>query len=194
MTYFLDFDRTIFDFESFFLYLADFPELSPFRERMLREAKRGRPPGIAPPPEREALWVDINTLYAAGSFVFLPDSLSKFVFPDALEFLKTHGASSVIVTSGGDDLAFQKGKVSASGVLPLVSEATYIVRGKPKGPVVQELLARYPGPYCFTDDLSEQIDSVIAHCPELAGYEMRRDGKPGSGAYPVIRSLSELPQ
>lgn len=33
----------------------------------------------------------------------------------------------------------------------------------------------------------------LAVCPKLGLYEMRRDGTPGSGKWPVIKILSELP-
>jgi hypothetical protein len=191
MAYFLDFDRTLFDYESFFPYLAALPQLAALKDRMLVERARRKLSGLST-PERDALWGEIDSLYKSGAFSFTPDSLAQFVFPDAREFLERHGLSTVVITSGGIDLAFQKGKVEASGVEALVSRVVCVTRGIPKGPSVRDLISGYPAPHYFVDDLPEQIDSVIELCPDVGGYEMRRDTTEPSGRYPVIHSLSEL--
>lgn len=192
MTYFLDFDRTLFDTESFLPYLAGIPELARLKTSIHAVLMKGRGLGLAPDEDREELWKTINELYQNGEFEMKEDDLSAFVFPDAVQFLKQHGKQSVLVTSAGVDPAFQKGKVSRSGIGGAVAHVEYVVAGGPKGPVIQNLSVQYPGPYVFVDDLVAQIDSVVASNPDIQAYEMRRDGGTGSGKYPVIRSFAEL--
>lgn len=193
MTYFLDFDRTIFDFDSFFLELVDYPALAAIKERALEVVKTPRGIDSAHDEKRNRMWEEVHALYSAGAFVFPEGALSRFVFPDAFTFLATHGKDTVVVTKGGLDLSFQKGKVISSGVATLVSRSEYVQRDDSKGALLKSLLGEYPAPYTFVDDFGQELASVADFCPEVALYEMRRDGKSGSGEYAVIRSLDELP-
>lgn len=193
MTYFLDFDRTLFDFDSFFLDLVEYPALSAMRERALEVVKIPRGTSVTHDEKRNKMWEELHALYSSGAFTFTEGSMSRFVFPDARAFLEKHGKDSVIVTKGGLDLEFQKGKVTSSGVETLVARCEYVQRDDSKGELVNILLKEYPGPYLFVDDFDKELASVAELCPEVSLYEIRRDGKPGSGEYAVIRSLEELP-
>lgn len=193
MTYFLDFDRTVFDFEKFVVHLAQMPGLVSVREEMLKVYANHQGENAEEEERRRRLRVALDTLYAEGAFSFSEGALADFVFPDALSFLKEKGSSTVIVTTGGIDLGYQKGKVAASGVQQLVLECVFVQRGNPKGPFVEALTKKYPAPYCFVDDLAPELVSVSTYVPGISAYEIRRDGKAGSGVYPVIRSLAELP-
>ncbi len=194
MTYFLDFDRTIFNTEVFLPYLADLPALSKFKVAIHMVLVKGRGRGLSSDAEREELWKTINEMYQEGKFTFGEGELERFVFPDALDFLKKHSNESVVVTSAGVDPYFQEGKLKSSGVSAMVAESVFVVVGGLKGPVVEGLLSKYPGPYVFIDDLIPQIDSVAESCPQVAAYEMRRDTGESSGRYHVLRSFSELPK
>ncbi len=194
MTYFLDFDRTIFDTESFLPYLAGMPALARLKTSINAVLTKGRGTGFSSDDEREELWKTINELYQQGAFEFTDGELSAFVFHDAAEFLKKHGHESVVVTSAGLDNAFQRGKLKSSGVDALVLHTEFVVAGEPKGPAVKSLIGAYPGPYAFVDDLTTQIDSVAHDCPDVALFEIRRDTQDGAGRYTVIESLLELPE
>lgn len=193
MTYFVDFDRTLFDFDSFFLDLVEYPALSALRERALEAVKIPR--GVDPEHDekRNRMWEELHTLYARGAFSFSEGSMLRFIFPDAHTFLEKNGKECVVVTKGGLDLAFQKGKVKSSGVETLVARTEYVQRDDSKGKLLKSLLAEYPAPYLFVDDFANELASVAELCPEVSLYEIRRDGMPGSGEYAVIRNLLELP-
>ena len=192
MTYFLDFDRTIFDFDTFFADLISKPELSSIRDRALEIIKIPRGVDLAHDEKRNKMWEEVHVLYTTGVFTFKPGALSQFVFPDARAFLEKNGEHTVVVTKGGLDIAFQKGKLDSSGVSHIAHHCEYVMRDIPKGEAVKALLGKYPGPYVFVDDFSKELDSVATECPEVALYEIRRDGKQGSGSYPIIRSLDEI--
>ena len=194
MTYFLDFDRTLFDNDSFQKYLVTLPEWKPFKERMETTTigvprDRTLQGGV----EREQLWQEIEAWFAAGSFSFQGQELQRFVFPDALTFLEKNGKKSVIVSSGGTDLTFQKAKVTHSGLLNSVSRTIFMPRHVSKGSQIAQVKHEYPPPYFFVDDLTSQLDSAAETCPDVLLYEMRRDGREGSGHYPIIQTLLELP-
>lgn len=190
MTYFFDFDRTLFDYDSYRTYLINLPGVAPFKERIVSLSGKG---DRASTEKRRELWDELDRWYENGGYQFKPDELSRFMFPDALLFLKAHGHSSVIVTSGGASIKFQTDKVESSGAGAMVAEVRYLPgRSISKGPEILALCERFKEPFAFVDDLVEQLDSVHALIPALALFEIRRDGKPGSGNYPVIRSLDEL--
>ena len=193
MTYFLDFDRTLFDFDSFFRYLIRHPSFAEYRARGEQVLKEPRGTSAEADQRRDALWADIDMLYADGKLAFKEDELTQFLYPDAVSFLEEHGRETVIVTTGGVDLAFQRGKVAASGINTYVAGHVFVSRGNPKGPAIAAVIGGYQGPFVFIDDLAREIDSVIETCPEVKGYEMRRDGKEGCGRYPVLRDLATLP-
>lgn len=193
MTYFVDFDRTLFDFDSFFLDLVEYPALAGIRDRALEAVKIPRGVDPAHDEKRNRMWEELHALYSSGAFTFPEGSMSQFVFPDARIFLQKHGKESVVVTKGGLDLAFQKGKVASSGVETLVARCEYVQRDDSKGTLIKNLLVEYPAPYIFVDDFAQELASVAELCPEVSLYEIRRDANPGSGEYAVIRSLEELP-
>ena len=173
MTYFLDFDRTLFDTDSFLVYLGERLEIAPLLS--LSREERSRVLG-------EAL--------TEGRITFAPGELSQFVYADVPEFLRAAGNEAVIVTYG--DETIQKAKIeSAFAGIPRIS-ALYIGFTH-KGEFLKERYLRYGSSPVFTDDLPSELEGVTAYCPSMKLYEMRRDGKEGDGRWPVIRSLSDLP-
>ena len=191
MTYFLDFDRTLFDYETYRGYLIELPEIARFKDRILLLS--GKDDALSTKKRRE-LWEEIDQWYAEGGYTLKPGELSRFMFPDALDFLRVHGASSIIVTSGGASIKFQKDKITSAGAAGEVAEVCYLSgRSLSKGPKILSLCERYEPPFFFIDDLVEQLDQVAAAVSGVSLFEIRRDGKEGSGRYPVIHSLDELP-
>jgi FMN phosphatase YigB (HAD superfamily) len=192
MTYFLDFDRTLFDYDTFKTHLETISEWKSFVESPLWRVS----PDTLPVPtreERRAFWEEVDRWYAAGGYSFKPEQFRGFLFPDTEKFLAKHGQSSVIVTAGGEDTTYQKDKVASSGVTDLVHEVCLVPgRDISKATFVVELVQRYPGPYVFVDDLPWHLDDVAKALPAVSVYEMRRDGKPGCGRHQVITTLDEL--
>jgi len=190
MTYFLDFDRTLFDYESYRSYLITLPEFARFKDRILLLSGKD---DVASTQKRRALWEELDLWYEQGGYTFTPNELARFMFPDALDFLRAHGAGSIIITSGGMSVVFQTDKIKSSGAAEMVAEVRYL-RGRnlSKGPEILALCKHYTPPFVFVDDLVEQLDHVATAVSGVSLFEIRRDGKEGSGKYPVIHTLNEL--
>lgn len=173
MTYFLDFDRTLFDTSAFLRYIIERDGL----ERLL-------------PLSEVEMAAELNTLAADGRLAFAPGELTRFIYPDAEKFLGKNHASSVIVTAG--NVALQKGKLESTFHEEPIPRIFYNGDER-KGTFIARMIDSYPAPRTFIDDKPMELDSVALHCPEMTLYEMRRDGGAGSGAYTVIRSFDALP-
>jgi len=173
MTYFLDFDRTLFDTSAFLRYIIERDNLD--RLLSLSEVEMA---------------IELNAITAEGLLAFTPGELQPFMYPDAEDFLKKHDGSCLVVTAG--NIALQKAKLESvfhrEPILPIFYNGD-----ERKGTFIARMISSYQGPHTFIDDKVMELDSVAEHCAGVALYEMRRDGKPGSGAYPVIRSFDELP-
>ncbi|MDO8523979.1 MAG: hypothetical protein Q7R74_01990 [bacterium] len=190
MTYFLDFDRTLFDTNAFTRSLISNPACADFRDDIEAAVTTDRGESTAGGTGRYKLWESLAALCQHGSLTFAPGELAEFVFPDVPVFLKHHGNQSVIVTYGAT--AFLKAKIESALAGPLMERVIY-THDREKGIALKGLLQDFPKPYVLVDDLATQLDSVAEHCPEVSLYEIRRDGKEGSGHYPVIHSFAELP-
>lgn len=114
------------------------------------------------------------------------DKAGNAPYADAPEFLRALGNEAIVVTHGTEASvrAALAGTVRLT-VLPVgaSSKAQY--------------LAGWPGyaggEAVFADDDPRELEELGAAFPLMKLYEMRRDGAPGDGRWPVIRSLSELP-
>ncbi|MBV9349571.1 MAG: hypothetical protein JO026_02370 [Patescibacteria group bacterium] len=171
MTYFLDFDRTLFDTSAFIAYLM---------KRDGREELRA----LSETDRAKAL----NAAAAAGTLSFAPGELAQFMYPDAEAFLDMHARESAIVTWG--NRALQEAKLE--NVFSERKDLRRVYTDERKGALIAQLSKEYEKPWIFIDDKIIELDSVAGALPEATLYEMRRDGKPASGAYPVLRSFSEL--
>lgn len=172
MTYFLDFDRTIFDTDAFIAHLLAKPDI----ERLRHESE-------------EELGRILDDLVKAGAVSFAPGELTPFVYPDVPEFLRMAGNSAVILTYGNP--ALQKLKVeNALAGIPRVSALYTQVR---KGEFMRDRIAAYGSETIAVDDRDFELESLAAECPKTRLYEMRRDSAAGDGRWPVIHSLTELP-
>lgn len=111
---------------------------------------------------------------------------SRFVYPDALQALKSLENNGVVITSAAPELV--------KAALRNVPRLTLLATG---GASKVAYLASWPGYYgqeaVIVDDRAEELVELREAYPALKCIEMRRDGKDGHGQFKVIRSLSELP-
>ena len=171
MTYFLDFDRTIFDTNRLYKLLFARPEYAHV-ERL-------------PRLEQAAVFADFLT---NNKLSFTPGELVPLLCDDVPPFFASH--SCVLVTFG--HLLWQKTKIenafNGAPAFPVI-----YTEFNSKGPALAREVAHYSSPHIFIDDEPTHLDSVSQSVPDMQILEMRRDGKEGCGRYPIIRSLTGLP-
>lgn len=173
MIYFLDFDRTLFDTDTFKVYLAD----------------RQKDPSITGEPEVDVART-LNALSASGALTFAPQELARFIYPDASELLQRLGDDAIIITFGNE--ALQKSKVESALAGSMPTNVLYT------GDVLKgEYLKSWSGyagqEAIYADDRVHELEIMAMAFPAMRSYEVRRDGGSGDGRWPVIRSLDELP-
>ena len=132
----------------------------------------------------------LAVFFRHGRFIFLPDELRKFLYPEVEDFFAKHGHEITIVTYGVK--MFITAKVAATLADFPVDAIVYT--HKKKGHVLRKLIAKEEGPYAFIDDMVFQLESVSKRCPTVKVFEMRRDGRAGDGRWPVVHSLNDLPK
>ncbi|HRH55583.1 MAG TPA: hypothetical protein PK609_01830 [Candidatus Paceibacterota bacterium] len=117
------------------------------------------------------------------------DAKERRLYADAASFLRDKENAATIITSAEKESFGVVIKEALEGI-PRMS--VIYTEGTKKG----EFLAPHPHLHAdalLVDDSPAELE-VLAHtCPDLALYEMRRDGGVGDGRWPVLRSLSELP-
>ena len=187
MTYFFDFDRTVFDTESF---KHAFKERVPFRElrKQFREVIAEAFHSDRTLSRRKVFARTAGTYASHRRFTFPAEEVQKFMYPDAIEFFKKYGKDCTIVTYGVR--AFITAKVASALSEFELNDIVYTHRRK--GRTIRRLTKDKPGPFTFVDDAHFQLHSVAKTCPEVSVIEIRRDGKRGEGTWPVIHSLDEL--
>lgn len=187
MRYYVDFDRTVYDTESFkeaFAKRATLPELFRQLGQVLREVfDRKRTLSI-----RRVFTRAFGTFASHGRFGFTPDELRGYLYPDAIRFFEAHAHETTIVTFGVR--AFITAKVTNALTDVPLHDIVYTPRKK--GRTLRRLTEGRTGPLVFVDDAVFQLESVEKACPELRIVEIRRDGREGDGRWPVIRSFDEL--
>lgn len=171
MTFFLDFDRTLFDTDALIAYMAT----------------RDDTKDIYLLSSDDAIKQELARRAEDGSLTFAPGELARFVFADSEDFLHRH-KDSVIVTHG--NAALQRLKVE-NVFSNFSTKVFYTTEEFRKGQYIKEKLGEQKEGI-FVDDRPIELESVTEYCPWMTVYEMRRDGKEGSGKYPVVHSLSEL--
>lgn len=187
MHYYFDFDRTVYDTESFkkaFAKRATIPELFSQLLAVIKEIFSSQ----RKLPIRRIFTRAFGTFASHGRFGFTPDELRGYLYPDAVTFFETHAKDITIVTYGVR--AFITAKVANALTDVPLNDIVYTHRKK--GPVLKRLTAGKEGPFVFVDDADFQLRSVEKACPDIALVEIRRDGKPGDGRWPVIRSFEAL--
>lgn len=187
MHYYIDFDRTVYDTESFkkaFARRATIPELFRQLGAVLREVFNAE----RKIPIRRVFTRAFGTFASHGRFGFTPDELKDYLYPDAIAFFHAHAKNTTIVTYGVR--AFITAKVA--NALTDVPLNDIVYTHQKKGPVLSRLTKGEEGPFVFVDDAGFQLESVSRMCPDIQVIEIRRDGKDGDGRWPVIRSFEEL--
>lgn len=172
MRYYVDFDRTCFDTDSFIEYVK------------VREDTKH----VAELPEME-LAGKLNDMTKDGTLAFAPGELSRFLFADAAQFLRDKENAVTIITFGNKEFQEIKVKSAIHGIPRMSVMYTGDIR---KG--------LYLGPHThlhadaiLVDDSPLELETLAKECPPMKLYEMRRDGGEGDGRWPVIHSLTELP-
>lgn len=187
MKYFLDFDRTIFDTPAFKKSVARRPSLGELISQLEGAIEEMLGPSSSGARFR-AFRRTLGTFMSHGRFLLTPDELRAFLYPEVSAFLAANDCT--IVTYGVE--AFIRAKVASALTDLKVTDVIY-TRNK-KGPVIRRLTEDMKnGPFTYVDDAVFQLISVARYCPNIAIFEMRRDGLPADGRWPVVRSLNELP-
>lgn len=172
MRYYLDFDRTVFDTESFKAYVRDLPGNESLKECAAAD-----------------LGPAIVALAKEGGVAFAPGELSRFLYPDAATFLREKENAVTIITFGDREVQEMKTKSALYGIPRMSVMFTGELR---KGSFL-EPHTHLHADAVLVDDSPHELELLASTCPLLGLYEMRRDGKEGDGRWPVIRNLSELP-
>jgi hypothetical protein len=172
MRYFIDFDRTLFDTDSFIAYLAERPDV-----------------GAATQQEEMALAALLDARAKDGSLTFEPGELSRFLFPDAAAFLREKENAVTIITFGNPALQEIKVKSALYGIPRMSVMYTGAVR---KGAFLAPHTHLHEGAIAV-DDSPLELELLAESCAPIDLYEIRRDSGAGDGRWPVIGSLAELP-
>lgn len=187
MQYFFDFDRTVFDTESFKRAYAKRPTL----RELLHQAKETIKEFFSSTRSVSRYRIfsrALGTYLSHRRFGFVPEELKEYLYPDAAAFLAANSENSTIVTYGVR--AFITAKVA--NALTSYSLGDIVYTPRKKGRTLRRLTHGKEGPFIFVDDAHFQLESVGNVCPEIQLYEIRRDGHAGDGRWPVIRSFEEL--
>jgi hypothetical protein len=195
VTFFLDFDRTLFDVDALYdAAMASWGEVGIAREVADAHRVRLRRDGGAFTPEALAA-------FASGGDRALAEVLAqryraayadgdRFLFadvPPALARMATLG-DVVVVTMG--DAEYQRSKFDATpGICRAASACVVVPPGTSKGDVVAGFGERVA---VFVDDDASHVDGVMAKAPWVRGLRMDRAGNTGLS---TIGGLSEaLPE
>lgn len=173
MTYFLDFDRTLFDTSAFLRHVIKTRGLADLESKSEKEAAAA-----------------LNELVEHDTVSFSSGESASFFFPDAQDFIREHMHESAIITAGNP--ALQRAKCS-NALAEFPDLKIFYADYDPKGPFIAHAMHMLPRPWTFVDDKPKELDSVAAEHPHAALYQMCRNGLEPSGHYPSIRSFTELP-
>lgn len=187
MHYFFDFDRTVFDTESFKRAVAKRPGLGELASQLGDAIKEAVSPARAL-SKRRIFSRTLGTYLSHGRFGFSGHELKSYLYPDAVAFFAAHPKECTIVTYGVR--AFITAKVT--NALTDVPLNDIVYTHQKKGRTIKRLCEGHNGPFVFVDDAVFQLASVARVCPDVKILEIRRDGGKGDGRWPVLRSFDEL--
>ncbi len=190
MIYFLDFDRTLFDTDRFADDLPNFPVADEIRDELRSAIDENRASTLTMDRGQHGAWQKLYEAVRANPLSFRPGELEPYLYRDAAEFLRSLGNEAIVITFG--DEAWQKAKVESA--LAAVVRLTVLYTGKKlKAEYLKDWPGYYGQPAVYADDRPHELEVMTAAYPAMRAFEMRRDGAPGDGRWPVIRSLAELP-
>jgi hypothetical protein len=190
MTYFLDFDRTLFDTDAYNSYLLTLPACAAFRDELQDVLSEGRDETLLPTSTRTAVWDKLTDLVKSGELSFAPGELSQFVYHDVQEFLRMMGNEAIIITYG--EKIRQKVKLE-SALAGIVRLTVLYTEELLKAEYLEKYPHLVPAQALFVDDVAEHLAGIEASFPHVQLFEMRRDGKEGTGRWKTVHSLTELP-
>lgn len=171
--YFIDFDRTAFDTDSFIEYVKTHPVASTYASLSGTELAKA-----------------LNASVLEKTLTFVPGELSRFLYEDAARFLRDKENGVMLITHGNE--ALQRAKVeSALYGIPRIS--TIYTGDVRKGDYLAPHMGMYGQSPVFVDDVPDELEGFATHAPDAQLYEMRRDGGGGDGRWQIIHALSELP-
>lgn len=190
MTYFLDFDRTLFDTDAHNRALLDDPRCASFRDELVAAFEAPYTALGPDEPVRQAAWTKVSEALISGELSYPPGSLSQYVYPDVFEFLKNSANETVIITYG--EKVRQKAKVEGALADVLSLQVLYT------GDVHKaDFLTAHPeflsSSLRFVDDYSLELEQMEAAFPHAELFQIRRDDSLGDGRWSVVRSLLDLP-
>jgi hypothetical protein len=187
MTYFLDFDRTIFDTPAFKKTVAKRPTVMELFDQS-KEVIKELAGQTQTDSKRRIFAKTFGNFISHGRFAFMPDELRTFLYPDVPPFFAKNAKNCIIVTYGVR--AFITAKVTtALSDFPLEN---IVYTARKKGRTIRRLCKGSEGPFTYVDDAHFQLESVQKYCPSIKIIEIRRDKRAGDGRWPVIHSLDEL--
>lgn len=190
MTYFLDFDRTLFATDAYNASLPDEPALTPFAEQLRATIAQGRDQTLSGGTERIEAWEKVSDAIRSGALTFPPGVLARFLYADVPEFLRALGNEAIIVTYG----EVERQRIKIESALAGIPRITALYTGTVmKSDFLRTWSGYNAGPSLFVDDRPAELEGLAATFPDMKLYEMRRDGKEGDGRWPVIYSLTDLP-
>lgn len=172
MTYFLDFDRTLFNTDAFKQYVVH----------------RSGTTDLKALPEAD-LAATLGAMVLGGELLFAPGELAQFLYADVPEFLRAMGNEATIVTFGNPELQRIKVTSALYGIPRVSAFYTGDIR---KGEYLLPRIDAYRDPI-LVDDAPIELELFSALHPTAKAYEMRRDGEAGDGRWSVVHSLSGLP-
>lgn len=188
--YFFDFDRVLFDTDAYNASLPDEPGCAPFADVLRDVLAAGRDQTLTGSTERVRAWELVSDAIKSGALTFAPGALARFMYPDALQALRTLENNAVVITYGEID----RQRVKIESALAGIPRVTVLYTGEVDKATY---LSTWPGYFgteaVLVDDRAAELESLAKAHPALRLFEMRRDGGAGDGRWPVIHSLSELP-
>jgi len=106
-------------------------------------------------------------------------TLSEFLYPDTVDFLKKNKNHTLILITYGNK-KIQRAKVKRCSITDYFSEVIYTdeLKGEPIKRILKE--KKYTKPIVFVDDTPYQLDSVSSLCPSVEVVRIKRSGQPNS--------------
>lgn len=186
----LDFDRTLFDTDAFYKFLINEEACAAYKDELAILFEKKREKVFSTEDERTKLLDRITASIVDGSLQFPPGSLTQFLYPDVVLFLKSMENNAIVITHG--ERVRQQAKVEGalSGIPRLTIWYTELA---PKAEFLAHTTAWLGPKPLLVDDLPQELERVNVTRPDFTLIEMRRDREKGDGRWPVAHSLGELP-